>query len=293
DPCRAPATGVDLCRHLCGPGVPSARPRVISQPGLGQGIVRSGQCATGAHWAGVCHQRLVAASVAARQRGVASAASYAPPVCRVARRGGAARRTLWVAWFPCRPPPGLHARRPPARCLCRRFSWQPGAVAAGGADLRSLSRFAGPPDPCHPMGPQPRQCCALAHGGGSRLERPVATGDLALSSGRPAVYGGVSVDMHTRVTGFRYTNEAVWTLVLVTVLIFVLALVQAGRLREWFDPGATIKVILPADGLFGLTQGAQVDLLGTRAGGRCVGSSSTPSGKCTLRSMSAKPCWPS
>jgi phospholipid/cholesterol/gamma-HCH transport system substrate-binding protein len=72
--------------------------------------------------------------------------------------------------------------------------------------------------------------------------------------------------MHTRVTGFRYTNEAVGALVLVTVLIFVLALVQAGRLREWFDPGATIKVILPAEGLFGLTQGAQVDLLGTRAG---------------------------
>ena len=72
--------------------------------------------------------------------------------------------------------------------------------------------------------------------------------------------------MHTRGTGFRYTNEAVGALVLVTVLIFVLALVQAGRIREWFNPGATIKVILPAEGLFGLTQGAQVDLLGTRAG---------------------------
>jgi len=72
--------------------------------------------------------------------------------------------------------------------------------------------------------------------------------------------------MRTQATGFRYTNEAVGALVLVTVLIFVLALVQAGRLREWFDPGATIKVILPAEGLFGLTQGAQVDLLGTRAG---------------------------
>jgi phospholipid/cholesterol/gamma-HCH transport system substrate-binding protein len=72
--------------------------------------------------------------------------------------------------------------------------------------------------------------------------------------------------MHTQRTGFRYTNEAVGALVLATVLIFVLALVQAGRIREWFEPGATIKVILPADGLFGLTQGAQVDLLGTRAG---------------------------
>jgi phospholipid/cholesterol/gamma-HCH transport system substrate-binding protein len=72
--------------------------------------------------------------------------------------------------------------------------------------------------------------------------------------------------MRTRGTGFRYTNEAVGALVVVTVLIFVLALVQAGRFREWFAPGATIKVILPAEGLFGLAQGAQVDLLGTRAG---------------------------
>jgi hypothetical protein len=92
----------------------------------------------GAHWTGVCHQHLAAASVAARQRGAASAASYTPPVCRVARRGGATRRTLWVAWFPCWLPPGLHARRPPARCLCRLFSWQSGAAAAGGADLQRL-----------------------------------------------------------------------------------------------------------------------------------------------------------
>ena len=72
--------------------------------------------------------------------------------------------------------------------------------------------------------------------------------------------------MNTRVAGFRYTNEAVGALVLVTVLIFVMALVQAGRIREWFDPGATIKVILPADGLFGLTAGAPVEILGTKAG---------------------------
>jgi phospholipid/cholesterol/gamma-HCH transport system substrate-binding protein len=72
--------------------------------------------------------------------------------------------------------------------------------------------------------------------------------------------------MNTRVAGFRYTNEAVGALVLVTVLIFVMALVQAGRIREWFDPGATIKVILPAEGLFGLTEGATVEILGTKAG---------------------------
>jgi phospholipid/cholesterol/gamma-HCH transport system substrate-binding protein len=72
--------------------------------------------------------------------------------------------------------------------------------------------------------------------------------------------------MSTQVAGFRYTNEAVGALVLVTVLIFVMALVQAGRIREWFQPGVTIKVILPDDGLFGLTEGAQVDVLGTKAG---------------------------
>ena len=72
--------------------------------------------------------------------------------------------------------------------------------------------------------------------------------------------------MNTRVTGFRYTNEAVGGLVLVTVLMFVIALVQAGRIREWFNPGATIKVILPAEGLFGLTEGATVEILGTKAG---------------------------
>jgi phospholipid/cholesterol/gamma-HCH transport system substrate-binding protein len=72
--------------------------------------------------------------------------------------------------------------------------------------------------------------------------------------------------MSTRVAGFRSTNEAVGALVLVTVLIFVMALVQAGRIREWFDPGATIRVILPDEGLVGLTEGAQGEILGTKAG---------------------------
>jgi phospholipid/cholesterol/gamma-HCH transport system substrate-binding protein len=72
--------------------------------------------------------------------------------------------------------------------------------------------------------------------------------------------------MNTRVVGFRYANEAVGALVLVAVLMFVMALVQAGRIREWFDPGVTIKVILPDEGLFGLTEGATVEILGAKAG---------------------------
>jgi phospholipid/cholesterol/gamma-HCH transport system substrate-binding protein len=72
--------------------------------------------------------------------------------------------------------------------------------------------------------------------------------------------------MDTRRPGFRYTNQAVGGLVLVTVLIFVAALVQAGRLREWFDPGVKIKVIFPAAGTSGLVAGADVLILGAEAG---------------------------
>jgi adenylate cyclase len=52
---------------------------------LVQATVRSSQCITRAHWAGVGNQHLAASSVTAGQRGAASATPYAPPVCRVAR----------------------------------------------------------------------------------------------------------------------------------------------------------------------------------------------------------------
>jgi phospholipid/cholesterol/gamma-HCH transport system substrate-binding protein len=65
---------------------------------------------------------------------------------------------------------------------------------------------------------------------------------------------------------FRYTNEAVGALVLLTLLIFVVAVIQTGRLRNWFEPAAKLKVILPGEGLFGLSKGARVDILGTQAG---------------------------
>jgi phospholipid/cholesterol/gamma-HCH transport system substrate-binding protein len=72
--------------------------------------------------------------------------------------------------------------------------------------------------------------------------------------------------MNSRFSGFRYAHEAVGALVVVTVLLFVMALLQAGHIREWFDPAATIRVILPAEGVFGLTEGAGVEILGTKAG---------------------------
>jgi phospholipid/cholesterol/gamma-HCH transport system substrate-binding protein len=65
---------------------------------------------------------------------------------------------------------------------------------------------------------------------------------------------------------FRYTNETVGLFVLITLLIFVAGLIYSGQVRKWFNPGETIKVVLPDEGLFGLTEGSTVEILGTKAG---------------------------
>ena len=65
---------------------------------------------------------------------------------------------------------------------------------------------------------------------------------------------------------FRYTNETVGLFVLITLLIFVAGLIYSGQVRKWFNPGETLKVVLPDEGLFGLAKGSAVEILGTRAG---------------------------
>ena len=65
---------------------------------------------------------------------------------------------------------------------------------------------------------------------------------------------------------FRYTNEAVGLFVLITLLLFFSGLIYSGRVREWFNPGETLRVLLPDDGLSGLTIGSTVEILGTKAG---------------------------
>jgi phospholipid/cholesterol/gamma-HCH transport system substrate-binding protein len=67
-------------------------------------------------------------------------------------------------------------------------------------------------------------------------------------------------------THFRYVNQAVGIFVILTVIVFAVAFLFSGQVREWLDPGARIKVILPSDGLFGLSEGADVEILGTTAG---------------------------
>ncbi len=67
-------------------------------------------------------------------------------------------------------------------------------------------------------------------------------------------------------TRFRYANQFVGVLVLLTILIFGMAFLFSGRVREWLDPGGRLKVILPSAGLFGLSEGSVVEVLGTTAG---------------------------
>jgi phospholipid/cholesterol/gamma-HCH transport system substrate-binding protein len=50
------------------------------------------------------------------------------------------------------------------------------------------------------------------------------------------------------------------------LLIFVGGIIYSGQVRKWFNPGETLKVVLPADGLFGLAEGSTVEILGTKAG---------------------------
>ncbi len=67
-------------------------------------------------------------------------------------------------------------------------------------------------------------------------------------------------------TRFRYANQAVGVFVILTVVIFLAAFFLSGQIREWFDPGERIKIILPSDGLYGLAEGADIEIIGTKAG---------------------------
>ncbi|MBM3524540.1 MAG: MCE family protein, partial [Alphaproteobacteria bacterium] len=57
-------------------------------------------------------------------------------------------------------------------------------------------------------------------------------------------------------TGFRYVNEVVGALVLLALLMLIGSILQAGVLREWFNPPLSLRVLLPPDGVAGLSAGA-------------------------------------
>ena len=64
----------------------------------------------------------------------------------------------------------------------------------------------------------------------------------------------------------RHTDEWVGLLVIGAALVFFGAILEAGVLRNWFRPVAHLRIVLPQSGVGGLTAGADVEVLGTRAG---------------------------
>ncbi|HJT13428.1 MAG TPA: MlaD family protein [Dongiaceae bacterium] len=64
----------------------------------------------------------------------------------------------------------------------------------------------------------------------------------------------------------RHTDEWIGALVLAAVALLLIAALQAGVLRDWFKPTAELRLVLPSTGLAGLEVGADVEILGTRAG---------------------------
>ena len=59
----------------------------------------------------------------------------------------------------------------------------------------------------------------------------------------------------------HYTNEIVGAFVLLTVAVICFRLATDRAITRMFDPGAVIKIILPSEGLFGLVEGADVEIL--------------------------------
>lgn len=61
-------------------------------------------------------------------------------------------------------------------------------------------------------------------------------------------------------------DEWVGLIVLLALVLFLGAILQAGVLREWLQPSARLRVLLPDEGISGLAVGAELEVLGTRAG---------------------------
>lgn len=64
----------------------------------------------------------------------------------------------------------------------------------------------------------------------------------------------------------RHSREAVGAFVIIALALFAFAATQAGRIQEMLDPGVSVRILMPEEGLYGLSAGANVEILGTVAG---------------------------
>lgn len=72
--------------------------------------------------------------------------------------------------------------------------------------------------------------------------------------------------MKRSIFGVFQFDEIVGAVVLACIGVFIGVLINAGFLKDWFQPSFTLRILLPDEGVAGLAPGAEVQVLGTRAG---------------------------
>jgi phospholipid/cholesterol/gamma-HCH transport system substrate-binding protein len=72
--------------------------------------------------------------------------------------------------------------------------------------------------------------------------------------------------MKRSIFGIFQFDEIVGAVVLACIGVFIAVLINAGLLKDWFQPSFTLRILLPNEGVSGLAPGAEVQVLGTRAG---------------------------
>ncbi|MEA2814124.1 MAG: phospholipid/cholesterol/gamma-HCH transport system substrate-binding protein [Rhodospirillaceae bacterium] len=72
--------------------------------------------------------------------------------------------------------------------------------------------------------------------------------------------------MKRSIFGVYQLDEIVGAVVLACIGVFIAVLINAGLLKDWFQPSFTLRILLPDEGVSGLAPGAEVQVLGTRAG---------------------------
>ena len=72
--------------------------------------------------------------------------------------------------------------------------------------------------------------------------------------------------MKRSIFGIYQLDELVGAVVLACIGVFIAVLINAGLLKDWFQPSFTLRILLPDEGVSGLAPGAEVQVLGTRAG---------------------------
>src|SRR5262249_51702429 len=95
-----------------------------------------------------------------------------------------------------------------------------------------------------------------------RLERPLLPRNTSLPAQRPGADAGKAC----RMIRLRYADEWVGLLVVLAVVLMVAAALHAAVLSAVFRPAAPLRILLPQEGVAGLSKGANVEVLGTKAG---------------------------